>query len=101
MEVHQRDWQTLAGEGNRDRLVSILKEDNTPAHMHRGNATLMNLMDVLRLLWCPNSPDLNMIEPTWFYLKRQTAKKGAPQSRKQANKAWRKAWREMPQERIQ
>ena len=60
----------------------------------------MNMMEVIRLLWCPNSPDLNMIEPTWFYLKRQTTKNGAPQSRQTAEKVWRKAWREMPQSKI-
>ena len=77
-----------------------VQEDNAPAHIHRANATLMNVMEVLRLLWCPNSPDLNMIEPTWFYLKRQTTKNGAPQSRQAAEKAWRKAWRELPQSKI-
>ena len=77
-----------------------VQEDNAPAHAHRANVTLMNAMEVIRLLWCPNSPDLNMIEPTWFYLKRQTTKNGAPQSRKAAEMVWRKAWRELPQWKI-
>ena len=77
-----------------------VQEDNAPAHAHRANVTLMNMMDVIRLFWCPNSPDLNMIEPTWFYLKRQTTKYGAPQSRKAAEQAWKKAWRELPQSKI-
>ncbi|KGO74291.1 hypothetical protein PITC_039800 [Penicillium italicum] len=40
-----------------------------------------------RLLWPRNSPDLNMIEPAWFWLKRYTTKKGAPKSRNEAIKA--------------
>ena len=78
----------------------LVQEDNAPAHAHRANVMLMSVMEIQRLLWCPNSPDLNMIEPTWFYLKRQTTKNGAPQSRREADKAWRKAWRELPQEKI-
>jgi hypothetical protein len=66
---------------------------------------LISVMEVQRLLWCLNSPDLNMIKPAWFYLKRQTTKNSAPQSRKAAEKAaekaWRKAWRELPQWKIQ
>ncbi|KAK3339791.1 hypothetical protein B0T25DRAFT_618374 [Lasiosphaeria hispida] len=49
----------------------------------------------------PNSPDLNMIEPAWFYLKRQATKKGTPQSRKETEKAWGRAWRELPLQKIQ
>ena len=29
----------------------------------------------MRLLWLPDSPDLNMIEPCWFWMKRQTTKR--------------------------
>ena len=28
------------------------------------------------MLWPANSPDLNMIEPCWFYMKVETIKKG-------------------------
>jgi len=70
-------------------------EDNTPAYIYCTNVVIMSLLKVVYLLWCLNSPDLNMIEPLWFYLKRQTTKKGAPQSRSEAEKAWLKAWREL------
>ena len=33
--------------------------------------------DVVRMLWPANSPDLNIIEPYWFYIKVKTTKKGA------------------------
>lgn len=80
---------------------ALVQEDRAPAHAHHAQSTVYSIAHVLRLLWVPNSPDLNMIEPAWFYLKRQTTKKGAPQSRKQAENAWRNAWREMPQQKIQ
>ncbi len=60
----------------------------------------MNL-EILRLLWCGNSPDLNMIEPCWIWMKRETTKKGAPRTRKQAEEAWTKCWEDLPQEKIQ
>ena len=44
-----------------------------------------------------NSPDLNAIEPTWAYLKRETTKKGAPIARSVAEKAWTKAWKDLKQ----
>jgi hypothetical protein len=28
------------------------------------------------MLWLANSPNLNMIEPCWFYIKVETTKKG-------------------------
>jgi transposase len=39
---------------------------------------------LIRLLWPGNSPDLNAIEPTWMYMKRETTKNGASTSRKVA-----------------
>ena len=75
-------------------------EDNALVYVYCANAVVMSVSEVLRLLWCLNSPDLNMIEPLWFYLKRQTIKKGAPQSRREAEKAWLEAWEELPQEKI-
>jgi hypothetical protein len=33
--------------------------------------------EVVRMLWPANSPNLNIIKPYWFYIKRETIKKGA------------------------
>jgi hypothetical protein len=35
------------------------------------------------MLWPANSPDLNVIEPTWFWMERQTIKHGVASSEKQ------------------
>ena len=42
-----------------------------------------------------------MIEPCWFWMKRQTTKKGPITSREQLKQEWIKCWKEMPQEKIQ
>ena len=57
--------------------------------------------DITRLLWPGNSPDLNAIEPAWFWLKRRTTAYGAPTNQKEMEKAWYQAWEDLPQEKIQ
>ena len=48
-----------------------------------------------------NSPNLNMIEPCWPFMKHITTRKGAPTNRKMAEVEWVKCWDNMEQERIQ
>ena len=49
------------------------------------------------MLWPANSPDLNMIEPCWFYMKVETTKKGAITSDVELRAALVKCWEELPQ----
>ena len=49
----------FAKECGKDALV---QEDLAPSHAHRAQSTVFSVAEVKRLLWCPNSPDLNMIE---------------------------------------
>jgi hypothetical protein len=58
---------------------------------------------VRRLIWCPNSPDLNAIEPAWLYryLKRATTNLGGLPNRKTAIEKWTEEWAKMPQEKVQ
>ena len=76
-------------------------EDKAPAHVHHYQNVVYSLYHVQKLLWCGNSPDCNAIEPCWFYMKRETTKKGAPQSRAEAVRAWEKCWTDLPQAKIQ
>jgi hypothetical protein len=42
----------------------------------------------MRMLWPANSPDLNIIEPAWFWMKRQTTKHSTAISKAQMKKDW-------------
>jgi transposase len=84
-----------------ERPKTIVQEDRAPAHSHYIQQRVFDAAEVERLLWCPNSPDLNAIEPAWPWMKRRTTKKGAPKSRQEAITAWNQAWRDLPQEKIQ
>ena len=69
-------------------------EDKAPAHAFKYQEPVFMSLDIARLLWCGNSPDLNAIEPCWLWMKRRTIEKGALRTRKQAEKAWTKCWTE-------
>ena len=84
-----------------NRPKTIVQEDRAPAHAHIMQQQLYDIHRVSRLLWCANSPDLNMIEPAWAYLKSLTTRKGAPKSRSEAIATWEAAWKELSQDRIQ
>ena len=81
-------------------IHAVVQEDRAPSHAHPAQQLVYSREKVQRLLWCPNSSDLNMIEPAWFYLKRATTKSGAPKSKTEATKLWKAAWGDMPLERI-
>ena len=83
------------------RPKTIVQEDKAPAHNHYIQQRVFDAAQVQRLVWCPNSPDLNAIEPAWPWMKRKTTRKGAPKSRQEAIAIWNKTWQELPQEKIQ
>ena len=92
----------FAKECMHDRPRTIVQEDKAPAHASIHQNMIYSLFDIQRLLWPGNSPDLNMIEPAWPYLKRITTWiPGAPNSRVEARRRWIKAWQELTQLRIQ
>jgi transposase len=85
----------------KDRPDTLVQEDKAPLHASKYQDELWDLSGVIRLLWPGNSPDLNAIEPTWMWMKRDTTKKGALTSRKLAEVVWTRSWKNMPQARIQ
>jgi hypothetical protein len=91
----------FAKECMKERPSTLVQEDRAPAHSHHVQRYVYSQERIAQLLWCSNSPDLNAIEPCWFWMKRFTTKKGAPKSRAQAIRAWEQCWDELPQEKIQ
>jgi hypothetical protein len=53
------------------------------------------------MLWPGNSPDLNAIEPVWFWLKQRTTAQGATTDREELKRRWYKAWQDIPQSVLQ
>jgi hypothetical protein len=80
---------------------AIVQEDKAPSHSHFAQEAVFSIHGVKRLLWCGNSPDLNMIEPVWPEMKRRTTRSGAPKAGPQATAVWRKEWASFEQERLQ
>lgn len=78
-----------------------MQEDGAPAHAHSSQAMVFALAKVARLLWPGNSPDLNAIEPAWFWLKRRTTALGAATSRVEMERRWLQGWKDLPQTTIQ
>ena len=91
----------FAKECIKDRPETLVQEDKAPAHISRYQQEVFDFYMIKRLLWPGNSPDLNAIEPTWFWMKRETTKHGALTSNKKLKVAWIKCWEDMPQEVIQ
>jgi hypothetical protein len=82
--------------------VARVRKDNAGPHASHYNVDFWKTVEVLRLDWCANSPHLNAIEPTWFWMKRETTNKNGPlKSNDELKKAWIKCWEDIPQEKIQ
>jgi len=83
------------------RVNGIIVEDGCGSHSHWFIQHVYNIHEVAKIVWCGNSPDLNAIEPVWPRMKRDTIKKGPPQSRAEGVKVWKQAWKDVPQEALQ
>jgi hypothetical protein len=82
------------------RLGTIVQEDNALSNNNRYAQEVYDTWQIMKLLWPGNSPDLNAIELTWFWTKRETTKQGLITSEAKLREAWIKCWNEMPQEKI-
>jgi hypothetical protein len=91
----------FAKQCKKERPTTIVQEDKAPSHAHQSQQDIFNINEIQRLLWPGNSPDLNMIEPCWPYMKRRTTVRGSTTFRKVMEKRWSNTWKEMPQAKIQ
>jgi hypothetical protein len=53
------------------------------------------MWQIIKLLWPGNSPNLNAIKPTWFWIKKETTKQGLITSEAKLREAWIKYWNKM------
>jgi hypothetical protein len=58
--------------------IQLYKKIMLPSHAHTDIGRGYNIYEIQRLLWPSNSPDLNMVELCWAWMKRE--KKGVPSS---------------------
>jgi hypothetical protein len=54
------------------RPFTVVQEDGAAAHASKYQHEVYQAENVQRLLWPANSPDLNAIEPCWFWMKKKT-----------------------------
>ncbi len=83
------------------QLPMIVQEDKAPSYNSKYQAEVFSLYEILRLLWPENSPDLNMIEPCWPWMKRETCKNGSTKTREEMVKRWKEVWKIFPQSKLQ
>jgi hypothetical protein len=84
-----------------ERPGTLVQEDKAPAHNFHIQQCVFDAAQVQRLLWCPNFPDLNAIEPAGPWMKRRTTRKGAPNTRQEAFSPRKVAWQKLLQKWIQ
>ena len=79
----------------------FLLEDGAASHIAWQNNEEYNIEGLNRLPWPANSPDFNMIESTWYHLKRKVPTVGFPATDIESTKqAWIKLWDELSQDCI-
>jgi len=84
------------------RPETLVMEDGAPCHLSKNQDAVWMNAGILRLIWCENSPDLNMIEPCWWWMKRWITRRGVPKTKATLEQAWRHCWNKvLTQERIQ
>ncbi len=83
------------------RPNTIVVEDGAPSHASKHQTKVFLDAQIVQSFWPGNSPDLNMIEPCWPWMKRETTKKGAPCDRTTAKRLWQRCWQKLSQRRIQ
>jgi transposase len=91
----------FAKECQKDRPKTIVQEDNAPAHKSHYQQEVYNLWKIMKMLWPSNSPDLNAIKRLWYYMKRETTKRGPTSNGKKLRARWEKCWEGIPQAKIQ
>jgi DDE superfamily endonuclease len=84
------------------RPNTVVIEDGAPAHAHWFTQTVYNTLGIRKSEWPGSSPDLNMIEPIWPWLKRQSQADGIVRTKAEATAEWPELWEtHLPQSKLQ
>jgi transposase len=79
----------------------LLVADNAAPHISPYTKEILCIWDIERLLWPPNSPDLNAIEHVWDYIRAQIRKREKyPRTEEEMSQAWYEEWEKVLQEKI-
>jgi transposase len=78
----------------------IVQQDLAPSHAAVVNQELLQECGIEVLEWPGNSPDLNMIEPAWPWIKRNSGHYEGFKSKKDTPSIWLDLWDSLPQEMI-
>lgn len=70
---------------------TLIQEDDAPSHASKHQEQLYMNLEVLHL-WPGNSPDLNLVETCWPWMKRHATRRGVPPTREELEKAWVHCW---------
>ena len=52
----------------------VIQQDNAPSHREKYNQELLQRCGFEVMNWCGNSPDLNAVEPAWYWMKKESIK---------------------------
>jgi transposase len=80
---------------------TVIVQDGASPHSHNFQKDLYSYSEIQKVFWPGNSLDLNMIEPVWAPLKRETIKNGTASTIEEAIKHWKKAWPTIQQKMLQ
>ena len=69
-----------------------MQENKAPSHVAEYQQEVFNFCKVVCLLWPGNSPDLNAIEPLWFWMKRRTTSHSSNDKLGVMKQKWKDCW---------
>ncbi|PMD64215.1 uncharacterized protein K444DRAFT_626088 [Hyaloscypha bicolor E] len=74
--------------------------DNASAHRSKFTNQILRLLDIARIVWSPQLPDLNAIEHAWDYVRKRVQERVPFPVTEEVIAAWEEEWQRILQEEI-